>query len=1100
MWGLCAAVVLIQSLGAAPTVGVVADDLVDYSQWAAPQKAVWAGKEIVRLLADKGVTGELLTKDSLSLEGFSKYDAILIATDNSYPERGAWGGPVAKALKQYVEQGGIYIMPLGIPHYASYDLDTRKLDMGHFDDFFGLHGAITQGRGVFKLTKQGRDLGLPDPSKARAAAARTLSFSKAAALVWDASYVPVLSAAPIGRGWLVHWGGGAENGMDASVRDFLIPAFAETVKAIKAGHVRALGHSELFAEEGLKDKTLDDLDREVFQPGPAPLDSEATVVKLQASEKSVEPIIARDTLLDGEWRMLGFPKGRGDARALAFGQGWNDSVAAKVPCSVQTALFAAGKIPDPVVGLNDQIARTEVAEKEWWFRKDFDGTPGQPTRLVFDGVDYSATFFLNGERLGEHEGPFGGPSFDVTGLLRAHNTLVVRVDPLPPDWKLAFKTNCVYGWHYVNCPPIGIWHSVHLERVPKVEIDELFVAAKDVKKGTVDAHVSLRGPEAGITGTLEGRISPANFDGPTYRFSIAVNSAQPQHTAHLRFDVPDPKLWWPVDLGEPNLYKLDLTFVQDGAAADQRSRRFGIRTIEMKPLPDGPRPDRYKWTFVVNGRPSFLKGCNWATLDAFLRLDKSRYSRFLTMAKDEHIQIMRSWGGGLLETDTFYDLCDELGIMVMQEFPLTWQNFDVLRPAVSDEIATLNVKRLRNHPSLAMWCGGNEHSGEGALIELLGRRCLELDGTRPYHRTDPYGGSVHNYDVYWGKQPFEAIMKFVPLGNGPAVIGETGMASPCAVESTLRFLPESERGVWPPPEGGAFIHHTPTFTPVNMEYLNKHAMELDECKDLAGFTRGAQLAQALAQRLVLERMRANWPNATAMIFYKLTDVFPGCSWSTVDYFGVPKIAHYFTKQSYAPLHVCVFYESLDLELGKPFAPKIMVMDDLESLEGAAQASVRLLDAALQPVADAKLAPTLTKGRVHDLGNVSLTVPTGAKAPFILLAELRVNNELRDRTFHWFNFRDKPGCLFKLTQTTLEARKVDAAIEIRNTGAVPAVAVYCDAPDASNSLRYDDGYFWLEPGEVRNVAVSIEPDIEGVPHTPKAIQVSAWNANAVGVNW
>jgi beta-mannosidase len=520
----------------------------------------------------------------------------------------------------------------------------------------------------------------------------------------------------------------------------------------------------------------------------------------------------------------------------------------------------------------------------------------------------------------------------------------------------------------------------------------------------------------------------------------------------------------------------------------------------MKTLPEGPRPDQYKWTFVVNGRPTFLKGCNWATLDAFLRLDKSRYSRFLTMAKDEHIQIMRSWGGGLLETDTFFDLCDELGIMVMQEFPLTWQNFDALRPAVSDEIATLNVIRLRNHPSLAMWCGGNEHSGEGALIELLGRRCLELDGTRPFHRTDPYGGSVHNYDVYWGRQPFEANIKFVPFQNGPAVIGETGLASACAVESTLRILPEAERGVWPPPDGGTFVHHTPTFTSVNMEYLNRHAKELDECKDLAGFTRGTQLAQALGLRIVLERMRANWPNSTAMIFYKLTDVFPGCSWSTVDYFGVPKIAHYFVKQSYAPLHVATFYDSFDVTPGKTFEPQIMVMDDLESVEGPVDISVRLLDAALQPVANAKLSPALKRGRVHDLGKVSLAVPAGAKAPFMLVAELRANNELRDRTFQWFNFRDTPGCLYKLAPATLEARKVDAGMEIRNTGAVPAVAVSFDAPDASDSLRYDDAYFWLEPGETRKVSVSLEPDIEGKTHTPKAIQVSAWNAGAVRVNW
>ena len=181
---------------------------------------------------------------------------------------------------------------------------------------------------------------------------------------------------------------------------------------------------------------------------------------------------------------------------------------------------------------------------------------------------------------------------------------------------------------------------------------------------------------------------------------------------------------------------------------------------------------------------------------------------------------MRSWGGGLLETDTFYDLCDELGIMVMQEFPLTWQEFDKIRLSVADEIAVRNVQRLRNHPSLAMWCGGNEHHGSGWLIELLGRRCLELDGTRPYHRTDPYGGSMHDYGVYWGKLPFEHYMTLVPQPGkpGPIAIGETGLASACSLEGTLRYLPEQERSVWPPPHNGS-IH--PPHTDV---HAGKHGL------------------------------------------------------------------------------------------------------------------------------------------------------------------------------------------------------------------------------------------------------------------------------------
>lgn len=1077
----------------APLIGVIADDLVDHSQWVAPHRDVWSGDAVVRLLESTGCKARLLTRDDLHAQALSRYTAILVATDNAYPERGPWGGPVSKALVDYVRQGGIYVMAAGIPHYAAYDVDSGALDQGHFDDFFGLKGTTTAGQGSLSLTHQGRGIGLASPEHVKAKAARVLSFPKSAVLVWDRGFNPVLSAAPFEKGWLIHWGGGPEGGMDQSVRDFLIPTMGQVVQAIRAEKLTPQTRQELYASEGLEGKSLDDLDREVFRPGPAPLSSEPVTVALETIAPGSSPVQDADISLDGSWRMLGLPKGQGDARALAFGVGWAEAVNATIPCSVQSALFAAGLIDDPVVGFNDQPARREVADKEWWFRKDFSWKPGGRTRLVFDGVDYSATFFLNGTRLGEHEGPFGGPEFEVTGLLRRENSLVVRLDPLPPDWTLAFKTNCVYGWHYVNCPPIGIWQSVRLEAVPDVEIREVFVAATDAVKGAVDVYVALNGPESGYSGVIAGIVKPANFEGPHYRFSLPVETKQPRVSVHARFFVPHPQLWWPVDLGPQNLYDLGLSFHSDNLTHDATWTRFGIRTIAMAPLPDGPRPDRYNWTFVINGRPAFLKGCNWATTDAFLRLTPDRYRRFLTMARDEHIQIMRSWGGGLLETDTFYDLCDELGIMVWQEFPLTWQKFDLLRPAVSDEIAVRNVMRLRNRASLVMWCGGNEHSGEGPLIELLGRRCLELDGTRPFHRTDPYGGSLHNYDVYWGKQPMDAYLRLTPFDGGPAVIGETGLASACAVESTLRFLPDAEKRVWPPTAESVFVHHTPTFTIQNMDHLNLQAKQFDPCLDLEGFTRGTQLAQATGLRLAIDRMRVAWPRATAMVFYKLTDVFPGCSWSTVDYFGVPKIAHYIVQDAYAPGHVVATFEELDLEPGTVFTPRLFVVDDNAGwFIEEAHVTARLYDADLSELSSAAVTRDRIAGAVTDLGAIELPISTDAKAPYLLKVDMSDGARLVDRSVYWFNYRQEPGCLFRLPTATLDAHLRDNSIAIVNTGQVPAVSVHFDAPEASDSLRYTDAYFWLDPGESVEVGIQCTPNVDGEVREPATLQIRAWN--------
>ncbi len=1068
-------------------VGVIADELVDYSTWAKPHAILWKWGAVRELLKKLGYSPDLISAEELNLEGFLKYDAILISTDHTYPEKGGWGGEVAEALKEYVRQGGIYIMPIGVPHYISKDITTGKLEVGHWEDFFGWRASVSYGLGGLRLTKQGKELSLPDPAELPVRPIRTLEVTQSAVLVWSSDGVPCFRAIPYGKGWLLHWGGGED--MSEKVRDYWLESALKVAEACKQGRLRVMSFQELLAEEGWVGRSLDDLDRETFSPAPSPFSLPPIYVELRGAKKTYlrnpNPVLS----LDGKWLMLGFPRGRGSEVLLILrGEGWDNAIEAEIPCSVQTALFKAGKIPDPTVGFNDQIARKEVAEKEWWFRKDFSWKPGEPTRLVFEGVDYSATFYLNGVRLGEHEGPFGGPIFDITGLVRDHNTLLVRLDPLPPDWTLVFKTNCVYGWHYVNCPPIGIWNSVRVERIPEVEITDLFISAQDAQQGLMSLYIALRGRRETFRGTIEGVISPANFLGEFYNFSLEVEGKNGFWEGHLQFTIPNPRLWYPNGLGEQNLYKLQVAFREGERYIDMRSTRFGIRTIKMEPLPDGPQSHLYNWTFIINGKAVFVKGTNWATLDAFLRLDAHRYRRFLTLAKDANIQILRSWGGGLLETDTFYDICDELGIMVWQEFPLTWQKFDVIRGSVADEIAQLNIRRLRNHPSLVLWCGGNEHSGQGWLIELLGRRCYELDGTRAYHRTDPFAGSIHNYDVYWGLQPLERNLELVA-----PFIGEFGLASPCAYESTLKYLPPQERETWPPKDESAFIHHTPTFSPKDMVHLLRYAKEFDPCEDLKGFIRGSQLAQATGVRVVLERMRTRFPFSTGVIYYKLTDVFPGCSWSTVDWYGVPKIAHYFVQDAYAPLQVVALFKSFSFSPGSSLETEIWLLDDLEEWKGRGEVLIRLYDAKLKEVVKKKIGFQSRGAKNYLISILDLPVPSEDYIPLLLVLDLEKDSRLITRNYYWFNFREKPGCLFSLPRTKLWARLEGEKLIVKNIGDLPAVGVYVSAPSISDCLLLEDGYFWLEPGEERVIRLEMMPNTEGEEKELEGLKVEAWNA-------
>lgn len=1061
-----------------PVAGIVDDSLLTPFEWIKGGTREWSAESCRAIFRDAGFEARILRADDLTPEGLSRIQVLVIPGDHVYPERGGWGGPVLQAIAGFVRNGGVYVMPVGVSHYVARDISTGARDKGHFGpDPLGLTFEPTGSGGALQLTAQGRRLGLPRPTAEVDGPVRSLRLpERSAVLAWDTQYSPALSALQIGDGYVIHCGCGEK--MSPAFAAWWYRSSAKTALAAIAGKLQMQTSVELMRAEGLYGLSLNDIDRRAFQPAPSPMQSKAVVVSLSPGRAPAAkaPVVLS---LDGRWEMAGRDPGKGSEGEFLRGAGWKGAIPADIPCSVHTALLKAGKIPDPAVGLNADIAR-EQSYREWWFRRQFTRPPGlRGGRLRFDGVDYSCTVWLNGVRLGRHEGAFGGPDYDVSGLLREKNTLIVRLDPVPQDWTLVFKTNVVYGWHYVNLPSLGIWRSVRLEGQAPVEIEHPFIAARNAQRGIVDVTMTLRGEKPRWSGILRGTIEPVNFSGKPYQFRYAVSSRDYARDLHLRMAVPDPRLWWPVDMGKPNLYRMRLSFTHtESGLSDAADSTFGIRTIETRPLPEGPSPMRYNWTFVINGHPMFLKGANWCILDALLRLDRARYARFLTLARDQHIQVLRAWGGGLLETDTFYDLCDRLGIMVYQEFPLTWQKFDALSPSVADEIAVRNIRRLRNHPSLLMWGGGNEHSGKGRLIEQLGRLCLEMDGTRPFHRTDPYGGSLHNYNVYWGRESLDFNLNLTA-----PFIGEFGLSSPPNLESVLRYLPTEERALWPPPENKSFIRHTPTYNQQHMEIMNQYAGQFMDTGTMAGLITGMQMAQATGLRHTLERARTLYPRATGACYYKLTDVYPACAWATIDWYGVPKIAYYVVQDAFEPLQAAVIFDSLDTPPDRDLHCPVFLLDDAADLQGSWRVVVRAFDRTLQERARAEFSGQKAIQKVRRLGTFQISSALAQSHPLLIVAEVREDGRLRARNFYWLNFRAKPGCLFMLPRAQLSLRAESGRLLVRNTGAVPAVGVHFDCPEISDRFHVEDSFFWLDPGEERALKAS---------HT-RNIRVRAWNA-------
>ena len=864
-------------------------------------------------------------------------------------------------------------------------------------------------------------------------------------------------------------------------------------------------------------KSLDQIDRESFAPAPSPIAGAARLIELRPG--GVEhPAGPPCQSLDAGWLMA---EGGGE-RGRLHGE-WGDAIPAVVPGSIQTALLQAGRIPDPYVGRNDEIARAE-SFKTWWLKKRFERpAAGGAERLVFGGICDACAIWLNGKKLGEHKGMFAELAYDVSSLLRdGENTLIVRLDPAPrrigsgePNdffigmnvgWLNTAVINNIYGWHYINLPTLGIWRPVSLAALPAVEIVDPFIATLDAQAGLLRLHLTLKGADENWRGRLVGSIEPENFEGGAHHFACDVDAradvaaegrvtASPLRTTDARaravtelleFALPEARPWQPVDYGAPNLYRLKLSFLPEAGAPDHTSFTFGVRTIEMRPAPDGPEPDNYNWTFVVNGQPIFVKGANWCTLDALLRFEPARYERFLQLAKDSHMQLLRAWGSGMPETDEFYDLADRHGIMVMQEWPTAWNSHRIQPYDILEETVVHNTIRLRNRPSLVMWGGGNE-SGEpfGEAIDMMGRYSYELDGTRPFHRGEPWGGSIHSYHVFWQRHPLD-----YNLSLSATFIGEFGLASLPNYETVERYTPAEELEAWPPASDSAFTHHMPVFNLKDEQaIMAQYVADFLPADSLKNFILGMQMAQATGMRHTLELARARWPQATGVCYYKLTDNNPAASWATVDWHGAPKMAYHVLRGAYRPLHVCVLFKRLSF-VGAPMSLPVYLLDDRGDLDGQNWiVNVRAFGAELRLVKEQAHIGIGSPATVHRLFDFSLDAEQTWNCPLFIVAEiaLQPGNLIVDRVFYWLNYAPVQGCLFNLprTQLAVEARDADT-VSISNSGELPAVGVHFDCPSISHRFSCSDSVFWLEPGEGRSIAVS---QVDGVG-------VAAWNADAV----
>jgi beta-mannosidase len=644
-------------------------------------------------------------------------------------------------------------------------------------------------------------------------------------------------------------------------------------------------------------------------------------------------------------------------------QGW---LAAAVPGEVHLDLVNAGQMEEPLFSTNAPACRWPE-DRSWWYRRAFtvdaEFLAEERQEIVFHGLDYYAQVYLNGEFIGEAENAFVPAIFDVKHKLRDENELVVRLtvgterakaqkmgedsDENIYGNRQSFagtpelrKPQFTYGWDWVDAlPNIGIWRDVELRGYTHLRLFDVrtnVALCDDVAVLDVVADVENIHPWKDNDGVL--RLTLTSPSGETQEQEVDVRVPAGITRATTRFRIENPELWWPNGMGEQPLYTLAVSACKTDVICDVWSREIGLRTvaIDRSPLPEGSR-----FCIQVNGEDVFCRGGNWIPADAIIaRVDKDRYDTLIGNARDANMNMLRVWGGGIYESEHFYNACDQMGILVWQDFMFACHTYPDTDIAFQDKVrreAEAAVRRLRHHPSIALWCANNEITwgfkewwgndefeypdprlklgGRIVFSRILPQICMDLDPNRPYWPGSPAGGespeSETEGDTHWWEpgtmnDKLERRYRHEIYDECKSrFVSEYGVIGPCHLESNREFLRPDEINV----DHNAWKIHTNLFdketTPAAICY---HYAEPEELS-IEDTIRYGQMFQGVLYGRSIESMRFRKldpeDDCAGALIWMVNDCWGETGWTPIDYYLRRKASYYWIKRACAPVRAIV---------------------------------------------------------------------------------------------------------------------------------------------------------------------------------------------------
>ncbi|MBN1633848.1 MAG: glycoside hydrolase family 2 protein [Ignavibacteria bacterium] len=645
---------------------------------------------------------------------------------------------------------------------------------------------------------------------------------------------------------------------------------------------------------------------------------------------------------------------------------------ASVPGTVHTDLMYYGMISDVYFGANEKDVQW-IENETWEYKSEFfvpdELLNKKNIKLVFEGLDTYSEIYFNGELILKTDNAFRRYECDVKNNIKQQNELSVKFFPVSetekrkrekynfelPGGSRVFtrKPAYHYGWdwggRFVTC---GIWKDVYLKASDFAEINDMHYNYSLDEKGNAAVKI-FYSLDCFEEGEYEIQMKNANTNDIK---SEKINLKSGLNENYFEYNFT-PDLWWTNGLGQPNLYRFEFKIIKEGNVIDEKVNRIGFRKIELI-----KEKDKYgeSFYFKLNGIPVFMKGANVVPLDNFIpRVDDNRYGALIKQCVESNMNMLRVWGGGIYENDVFYDLCDENGILVWQDFmfacgmyPYDTEFLNNVKEEIKQQII-----RLRNHSCVALWCGNNEIDEgwknwgwqkefkfsekdsaeiwngyvelfENIIPELISENYLRNEGdvNKYYVPTSPkhgWGreesmkeGDSHYWGVWWGEEPFEMYAE-----KTGRFMSEYGFQAMPQINSFLKFLDSRDLFLY----SDALKNHQKAdggFDKIN-QYLKEYFFVPLTFED---YNYMSQLAQMYGISKAIESHRINKPRCMGTLYWQLNDCWPVISWSGFDYYGNKKALQYAVKELYRDVMLGFINENNNLKV-------YVVSDRMKMLNG-----------------------------------------------------------------------------------------------------------------------------------------------------------------------